>query len=103
MELSLPSKSFSKVQLNHKLKIIYQVYVIYVKLTKKLQNPHTSSKGADFSQLPTAPMQDFKVKPSTNHRANVLGQLPPAIIYIIYVLTEEVLHINSSSIYFLFN
>lgn len=48
-------------------------------------------------------MQDFKVKPSTNHRANVLGQLPPAIIYIIYVLTEEVLHINSSSIYFLFN
>lgn len=37
MELSLPSKSFSKVQLNHKLKIIYQVYVIYVKLTKNFK------------------------------------------------------------------
>lgn len=37
MELSLPSKSFSKVQLNHKLKIIYQGYVIYVKLTKNFK------------------------------------------------------------------
>lgn len=40
-------------------------------------------------------MQDFKVKPSTNHSANVLGQLPPVIICMYIVLTEEVVHINS--------
>lgn len=37
-------------------------------------------------------MQDFKVKPSTNHRANVLGQLPPVIMYMYIVLTEDVVY-----------
>ena len=48
----------------------------------------TSSRGADFSQLPTAPIQDFQVKPSTSHSARVLGQFPPVTaIFSMYAYT----------------
>ena len=61
----------------------------FLNIQSSLREP-TSSRGADFSQLPTAPIQDFQVKPSTNHSARVLGQFPPVtVIFSMYVYTLD--------------